>query len=386
MQDAATGKTEKLVELFRRLIAFDTTSGRSNIGIADHLDGFLTSHGCRTARFANAAGDRVNLVAMKGPDAASGLMLCGHVDVVPAAEPDWAGSPFEIRETRDAYFGRGTADMKGFVALAAHVLAETDAANLSKPLVGLFTYDEEVGTIGASDFGAQWDNRWHLPAAAIVGEPTGLNAVRMHKGHLKLRITIRGKSAHSGYPHLGSNAIEKLGRVLVRLADFADRLKAERLASSAFFPETPHAALNPAMVRGGEALNIVPDHCELDLGVRVLPGQDSADIARRITNEVTSIDGLAGDIDVSVLGDSPPMLTSEDSPLYQRLCALTGQQGTVAVSYASDAGPLSRMGVSCVLFGPGNIEVAHKANEFLPKQQLHAARELISRLVEDWCG
>ncbi|NOX60084.1 MAG: M20 family metallopeptidase [Planctomycetes bacterium] len=340
---------EQRIEVFRRLIAFDTTSANSNAPAADDLAGFLEDHGCQIARFESDGGKKVNLVAHKGPDCEGGLLLSGHLDVVPAAEDGWHSDPFVLTETSDRYVARGSADMKGFVSLATCLLAGVDATRMKRPLVGLFTHDEEIGTIGAQMFCKQWDKRWHLPTSCIVGEPTELNVIRMHKGHLKLRIDVQGKSAHSGYPHLGSNAIETMGRVISMLSSLRKEFESQRCETSRFFPQTPYPILNMATVSGGSAINIVPDACSLDIGIRVLPGQRSKEAMATLSRAIAEIDGVS----VSLIGDSPPFLTPESAQINARLCEHTGQTETVAASYASDAGPLSTMGIESVLYGPG---------------------------------
>ncbi len=373
------------IEVFRRLIAFDTTSANSNVPAADDLASFLTDHGCRVDRFESDDGKKVNLIAHKGPECEGGLLLSGHLDVVPATEDGWESDPFTLTEHADRYVARGAADMKGFVAIAACLLADIDASKMKRPLVGLFTHDEEIGTIGAQQFCKQWDQRYPLPTAGIIGEPTELQVVRMHKGHAKLRIDVSGTPAHSGYPHLGSNAIEKLGRVITTLTAVRLEFKSQRCKTSEYYPETPFIILNQAMVEGGAAVNIVPGSCSLTVGIRVLPGQKSGDAIDVVRRALRTIPNLADDVSISLIGDTPPLLTDASTEINQRLCTHVGQTETVAVSYASDAGPLATMGINCVLYGPGTIEVAHKPNEHVPKDQLQRAWDSLSVFGRNWC-
>ncbi|GJM25467.1 MAG: acetylornithine deacetylase [Phycisphaerae bacterium] len=373
------------LEVFRRLIAFDTTSANSNVSAANDLASFLEDHGCRVDRFESDDGQKVNLVAHKGPECEGGLLLSGHLDVVPATEDGWDSDPFTLTEHDDRYVARGSADMKGFVALAACLLADIDASPMKTPLVGLFTHDEEVGTIGAQQFCRQWDQRYPLPSAGIIGEPTELSVVRMHKGHTKLRIDVTGTPAHSGYPHLGSNAIEKLGYVIGALTSLRKEFEARRCDSSKYYPQTPYIVLNQAVVEGGVAVNIIPGACSLTLGIRVLPGQSSTEAIEAVRRAIQAETDLADDVSISLIGDSPPLLTDASAEVNRRLCAHVGQTDTAAVSYASDAGPLATMGVDCVLYGPGSIEVAHKPNEYVPKDQLQRAWESLSGFTSKWC-
>ncbi|HTQ81209.1 MAG TPA: M20/M25/M40 family metallo-hydrolase, partial [Thermoanaerobaculia bacterium] len=208
-------------ELLRRLVSFDSTSCNSNLPIAEFLAEYLDRPGARLARNPSPDGGKTNLLAWLGPEPAPagkdrpGLVLSGHMDVVPAEEAGWQSDPFQLVDGGDRWFGRGTADMKGFIALSANLFAELAESPqaLTAPLVLIFTYDEEVGTLGAKQLHDTYPVGRSLPASAIIGEPTSLRAVRLHKGHLKLRITLKGVSAHSGYPHLGVNAIEPAARV-----------------------------------------------------------------------------------------------------------------------------------------------------------------------------
>lgn len=208
-------------ELLRRLVGYDSTSRNSNLPIADFIADYLDRPGVRIARNLSPDGDKANLVIRLGPADADptrrGLVLSGHMDVVPADEDGWESEPFTLTAREDRYVGRGACDMKGFLALAMNRTRALDPARLARPLALVFTYDEELGTLGARHFVETWDAQT-LPRDAVIGEPTSLAVVRMHKGYLKLRVAFTGRAAHSGYPHLGQNAIEPAGRAIVALA------------------------------------------------------------------------------------------------------------------------------------------------------------------------
>jgi acetylornithine deacetylase len=263
---------------------------------------------------------------------------------------------------------------------------------LTAPLCLLFTYDEEVGTLGAKYLVESWPevvaDSGPLPRATVIGEPTGLRAVRLHKGHLKLRFDFTGRSAHSGYPHLGLNAIEAAGRAVVALSRLRHELEEERTAASRHFPEVPFSALNVGVVDGGTAINVVPEHCVLEVGVRVLPGQDSAALARRVEATVTQAAGESEPrvpATAAVLSDSPPLEAPADAPLHRHLCHALGQQEDASVAFATDAGWLQQLGLDCVIWGPGSIEVAHKPDEYVPKADLAAASDQLDELVQHFC-
>jgi acetylornithine deacetylase len=210
------------VDLLGRLVGFDTVSHKSNLPLADFVAEYAGPEAA-VVRHGTPDGAKANLILRFGPerDDRSGLALSGHMDVVPAAEEEWESDPFVLRDDGERLYGRGTCDMKGFLAVALNVARE--ARGLKAPLVLVLTHDEEVGTVGARRLVETWPAAASLPRQAIVGEPTGLTVVRMHKGFTKLRVTLQGVSAHSGYPHLGRNAIEGMARVLVSLRGLRQR-------------------------------------------------------------------------------------------------------------------------------------------------------------------
>jgi acetylornithine deacetylase len=374
-------------ELLARLVAFDTTSSETNLPLADFLCGYLDRPGVRIHRQAAPSEPKVNLVIEAGPpvDPAlrGGLVLSGHMDTVPAGE-GWSSPPLRLTERDGVLYGRGSADMKGFLAVAANLAARTPLARLRHPLVLLFTYDEEVGTLGAAHLHDEWTGP-PLPRRAVIGEPTELAVVRAHKGHLRARFLLRGVSAHSAYPHLGRSAIEPAGRLIVALAALRRAWEAERLPSSADFPEVPYPALNVGRVDGGTAANVVPERCLVEVGLRLLPGMDAEAVAERL--RAAAAEALPGEeLGWEVLSVSPPMSVPPDAPLFRSLCELAGEPAEPTVGYATDAGWLQRMGMECVLFGPGSIRVAHKPDEHVPLAELARAAEVLDRLVERWCA
>jgi acetylornithine deacetylase len=375
-------------ELLCRLVGFDSVSRNGNLPIAGFIADYLDRPGIRVHRNESADASRTNLVIEAGPPAdpatRGGLVLSGHMDVVPADEPEWTSNPFRMETRDEAYLGRGTADMKGFLALAMNRLAQQEPARLRQPLALLFTYDEELGTLGAQRFAESWAAPEQLPYQVVIGEPTSLRVVRMHKGHLNLRLTFRGISAHSGYPHLGRSAIEPAGLAIVALSQLRADLERERPPHADLFPEVPFVALNIGQVRGGSAVNVVPDRCEIALGVRILPGMRSADLIDRVRETVAG--ALPGhEVETELLCDAPPFLLGADRPLHRHVCSLVHQEGSESVAFATDAGWLSTAGFDCVVWGPGTIEVAHKPNESLPVEEFRRAGELLDQLVHQSC-
>ncbi|MHC4223269.1 MAG: acetylornithine deacetylase [Planctomycetota bacterium] len=368
-------------ELLARLVAFDSTSRNSNLPIADFICEYA---GGVAERQESPDGTKVNLILRFGPrtDSREGLVLCGHMDVVPAEEPEWSSDPFVLRDDGERLYGRGACDMKGFLAVALNVALE--ARELKAPLVLVFTYDEEVGTRGARRLVEHWPGVESLPRNAIVGEPTMLRVVSMHKGHCEMRVTLKGRSAHSGYPHLGRNAIEAAGRVIAAMRGLRHELEREGGPCAERYPESPFVTLNLGTVRGGSAVNVVPDRCEIDLGARLLPGMGLDDLVPRVREKVQAAAG-EDQADFEVRSESPPLHLERDAPVHRLLCELAGQERGEAVSYATDAGWLARAGVDCAICGPGSIEVAHRPDEHLSKAQLGQAHELFAQAVHRMC-
>jgi len=381
-------------ELLGRLVAFDTVSRHSNLPLLDFVADYLDRPGIHIERLPTAADGKANLLVWIGPETGTddrgGLILSGHMDVVPADDRErWATPPFHLTDLDDRWAARGAADMKGFLALATNLAAAADPDRLRHPLVLLFTCDEELGCLGSAYLAKAWADAWSgppLPRAAIIGEPTRLRVIRRHKGHLKLAVTYRGTSAHSGYPHLGTNAVERAADGVVALTALRHELEAERVPASDAFPEAPYAPLNVATIHGGTAINMVPDRCTLEIGIRLLPGMDDEKMIERVRRAVAPTAAPEG-FDLEILSDSPPMELAADAPIHRFLCELTGQDDGASVSFATDAGWLQRLGdgVDCAVFGPGDIEVAHKPDEWLPKEDLARARTLLERTIERFC-
>jgi acetylornithine deacetylase len=311
-------------------------------------------------------------------------MLSGHMDVVAATEPEWRTDPFLLTEVHQSYAGRGTADMKGFLALAINRFRAVDLAKLGDALMLLLTYDEETGTLGARRFTETWASPEALPRNVVIGEPTSLRVVRLHKGMLRLRLEFEGRAAHSGYPHLGRSAIEPAARAIVALSELRHTLEAERPANGEFFTEVPFAALNVGVVAGGSAANVIPDRCVAQLGIRLLPGMSVDELTERVRAAVRA--GVGGDpFTLDQLSESPPMMLPAEAAIHRALCDAVGQRESHSVMFATDGGWLQRIGLDCVVFGPGTIEVAHRPNESLPIAEFVRAGHILDDLIQRNC-
>jgi acetylornithine deacetylase len=371
--------------LLGRLVGFDTTSRLSNLPLVDFVADYLDRPGVKLERVWSADGAKANLVAHAGPDTddGGGLTLSGHMDVVPAEEPDWTSPPFALSRAGETYVARGAADMKGFLALAINRLAAVDPARARRPLALLLTYDEEIGTLGARRY-AETRPASPLPRDVIIGEPTSLRVVRLHKGMIRLRLDFTGRAAHSGYPHLGRNAIEPAARAINALADLRLQMESERPPHGEHFPDVPYAALNVGVVSGGSAMNVIPDHCTIQVGIRLLPAMSADAMVERVRAVVRA--ALPDEpFELAALGESPAMMLDPHAALHQELCTMVGQGGTESVAFATDAGWLQTVGMRCAVFGPGSIEVAHRPNEFLPVGEFIRAGALLDDIIQRRC-
>lgn len=373
------------VDLLARLVSFDTTSRNSNLPIADFIGEYLDRSSVSILQNPSPDGTKTNLVVITGNgDPGAGLLLSGHMDVVPADEDDWESDPFTLTERDGGLCGRGACDMKGFLAIVINRMAAVDSGRLRNTLALLLTYDEECGTLGARHFVETWSDAHPLPTDAIIGEPTSLRVVRMHKGFLEMRVTLAGTAAHSGYPHLGVSAIEPAGEVIRALVALRQELEDERPLYSDRFPEVPYAALNIGRVEGGTAINVVPDGCVVEIGIRIMPAMASEEIAERVREAVQRALG-SFPFELETLSDSPPMWLDEDTPVLEELCRRAGETDPGTVSYATDAGWLQTAGHRCIIFGPGSIHVAHKPNEYVPVGELAQAAEIIDGVISFCC-
>lgn len=373
-----------LVDDLGRLVAFDSVSSRPVAPLADWLAQRLEDLGLHVADVPDPSqlGKR-NLVATAGAPGTDGVILTGHMDVVPTEGQPWTTDPFELTERDGRLYGRGTADMKGFIAATLAALERVDPRRLRRELMLVWTYDEEVGCLGSAHLvDVMRDEGRPVPSACLVGEPTDFRILRMHSGHVAMRVEVHGEAAHSSRPDLGINAIEGAARVV----DVVRRLAEEQAASPRAIPEVerPWTTLNVGTIRGGTAVNIVPDACTLDVGYRPLPGDPHLAIAEELERRIREIGGPWA-IDVRVLHGIVALNTAPGTPLEAVLARWAASEEAGAASFATDGGNLAKLGTQPLVFGPGSIEVAHKADEFVEVASLHRAVDVIEAVVRARC-
>ena len=306
------------------------------------------------------------------------MALVGHTDTVPF-DPAWAEA-LTLTEREGKLYGRGACDTKGFIAAALAALEETDIQRLARPLALVLTADEEVGCLGAKRLAEAKPFR---ARHAVVGEPTSLRPMRAGKGYCLAEVLVRGREGHSAYPALGASAIMHAARLVTRIETVAEELKG--LAHEAFDP--PHTTLNVGLIQGGTAKNIIAGECRFTLEWRPVPGQKPELVADLVWREAERLRAQDEDFDceVSVTRLDGGAETSADAPLVKALEELTGQMaGTVA--FGTEAPQMAELGADAVVFGPGNIRVAHRTGEFVPAAELRECARILRRTIERFCG
>lgn len=378
------GPSYSAAELLSRLVHFDTTSHRSNLGLVSFVEDYLAQHGVESHLVPNAEATKASLYASIGPSGVPGVALSGHTDVVPVEGQTWSSDPFVLTERDGRLYGRGSADMKGFLACVLAAVPDFVKRKLAVPIHLVFSYDEEVGCLGVRPLIADIRRRSTPPRMVIVGEPTSMSVVDAHKGPVRWHVEVKGRAAHSSMAPLGVNAIGIAGRLLQELARIERELK---LAPRAERFDPPYATLQVTRINGGTATNIVPVYCRFDFDVRALPGVDVGAIDRRIRSfaereclpEMRRVAPESG-IDIRIANQVPPFAAGAKSEAVALALHLAGSNETHAVSYATEAGLFQEAGSAAVVIGPGDIAQAHAADEFIAKDQLDRCMAFLDRL------
>ncbi len=381
----------ELYDLERRLIGFDTVSRNSNLAMVEFLREQMSALGMEVEVFNDKDGAKANLFATLGPRDTGGLMLAGHMDVVPVEGQAWNSDPFALREQDGRLYGRGTADMKSFIAQALVAAEAVRHRTLKLPLHLVFTYDEEVGCKGAARLMDQLaDARHVMPKCALIGEPTNFQVFRMHKGFHSVRVAITGVEGHSSKPTHGANAIGQAARVVAKLMEVETELQSRRSMEEDF--ELPYTTVNVGTVSGGTAINIIPNHAEVCFEYRTMPGEDPEYVINQLRGYVKE-ELLPAfrkqqpevDIQVELTGRGAPMMTPAGTEIETLVLELTGEGSSGAAPYYTEGALYNEAGIPTVICGPGDIDQAHRPNEFVTREQLENGLPLLGRLIERVC-
>lgn len=386
--------TAASIDMIRRLVGFDTVSTRSNLALIEDVRTYLAGHGIASRLVPNADGTKANLFATIGPAVAGGIALSGHTDVVPVDGQAWSSDPFVVTERNGRLYGRGTADMKSFIAIALALVPMFKARGLKRPIHLCLSYDEEIGCLGAPSLLRLLGSELPKPALVIVGEPTTMHVVNAHKGVHVQATTITGRDGHSSAPHKGANAIMMMGRFIGFLHQFAEtlRLEGEAGAVPGLDFDPPWTTLNTGIIQGGTAVNIIARECRLTWEFRPLPGVDTGAIMARVDEfAATTLEPALraaapeGRITTDILCRAPALRPEPNGMAETLALQLTGQNSAITVAFGSEAGQFQETGISAVLCGPGDIAQAHQPDEFIAIDQIAACEAFLTRLA-DWAA
>lgn len=411
MSEQSTTYPSQSVEWLKRLIAFDTVSRHSNLALIEEVQAYCISLGLEPVLTFNDTTDRehssnkanqskanlfVSVPAGGGlADTASatikgGIVLSGHTDVVPVDGQDWLSDPFKAEIRGDKLYGRGACDMKGFIACALNLLPQAVALSqqgrLRKPLHLALSFDEEVGCLGAPLMLEELSQRGINPDYCIVGEPSSMKMVVAHKGISVFRCSVHGKSAHSSLTHQGVNAIS----YAAKLIGFIDELASQLAQSDQVDPmfDVPYSTLSIGTIEGGTATNIVPNLCEFTFDYRNLPSMGTQDILPVIEQRITELNQQMQQVDsqtgikIEQLESVPAMTDTESEALQQLIAGLVQSSARHKVAYATEGGQFTNAGIATVICGPGSIEQAHKADEYVELAQLAECDDFLQKLLQ----
>ena len=385
---------DAILPLIGRLVGFDSVSVRPNMALIEAVKDYLAGHGVVARVVPNEDGTKANLFATIGPEIAGGVALSGHTDVVPVEGQDWTSDPFTLTKRGDRLYGRGTADMKGFIAVALALVPEFKKRRLKRPIHFCFSYDEEITCAGVLSLLRLLGTELPKPALAIIGEPTSMRVVNAHKGVSAQLTTIVGRDGHSSAPQKGANAIIHMGRFMGFLDRMAEELRTE--GESKAIPgldfDPPWTTMNLGAIHGGTAMNIIARECRLAWEFRPLPGVDAEAIyerAERFIDETlrpaVRAQAPEGSIVTERVAVVPALRPEKNGPAEALALQLTGLNAAITAAFGSESGHFQDIGVSAVMCGPGDIAQAHKPDEFIAVDQLAQCERFLLKLA-DWAA
>ncbi len=375
------------LEMIRKLVSFDTTSRNSNLEIIQFIRDYLASHGVESRLVHDEAGKKANLYATLGPQDKPGIALSGHTDVVPIDGQEWSSDPWKVVERDGKLYGRGTCDMKSFVAIALAMVPDFLAQPLATPIHLLFSYDEEVGCVGVRRLIEQLKQLPVRPASVIVGEPTDMKVIVAHKGKKSVRCRVRGFECHSSLAPRGVNSIEYAAELIAYLNRMGRRLAAEGPFDPSY--DVAHSTVHTGVIQGGTALNIVPKDCHFDFEFRYLTGVDPEALFGELrhfaeTELLPAMRKVAPDTGISWedLSSFPGLDMPEEADLVVLAKSLAGANAVQKVAFGTEAGLFQQAGMPTIICGPGSIDQAHKPNEFVSLEQVALCEAFLGRLLK----
>ncbi|MDR9879224.1 acetylornithine deacetylase [Pseudomonas allii] len=374
-------------DLLAQLVRFDTTSRESNLALIDFVRTYLQDHGVACELVYNAHKSKANLLATIGPAQVPGIVLSGHTDVVPVDGQRWRVAPFELTEQDGKLYGRGTADMKGYIACVLACVPALVQASLRMPVHIALSYDEEVGCLGVRSLIERFHGQPVKPLLCVIGEPTELKPVLGHKGKLAMRCQVHGTACHSAYAPAGVNAIEYAARLVSELVRLGETLKATQHLDARFDPA--FSTVQTGLISGGKALNIVPQECSFDFEVRSLPAQDPWQVVQQLRDyaehsllpAMRAVSAQSA-ISISELSSYPGLATSPESQAAEWVAQFCGSPDFGTVAFGTEGGLFDQAGIPTVVCGPGSMEQGHKPDEFISLEQLQACDRMLARVLK----
>ncbi len=375
------------IELLQSLVSFDTTSYRSNLELIDFVNEYLMGLGVSAKLDFNKEKTKANLYAVIGPADRGGIALSGHTDVVPVEGQAWTLDPWELTLKEGRYYGRGTTDMKGFIAVVLAAVPGFLSAELLKPIHICLSYDEEIGCLGVRSLLRYLQTRHNRPEICFVGEPTDLEVVIGHKGKLTTRCRVKGQACHSSLAPQGVNAVEYAARVITYLSEMARRKQIEGPFDKAY--DVPHSTVHTGVIQGGTMVNVVPEECQFLFEFRNLP----TDSPQAMLNEVQTFAREKLQPAMTAINPDTGFLWEEessfsgldtvaDAEVVRLAQQFSGSHGTKKVAFGTEAGGFHHTGIPAIVCGPGSIQQAHKPDEFIHASQLAACEIFIDNVVE----
>ncbi|MBI6630687.1 acetylornithine deacetylase [Pontibaca salina] len=382
-----TDRLADTISLLERLIAYPTVSADSNLDLIDDLAGRLEKCGARIDLFHDDSGQKATLFATIGPDRPGGIVLSGHTDVVPVTDQDWSSDPFAMRLEDDRAYGRGSCDMKGFIAATVAMASDLTDRDLHRPVHFSFTYDEEVGCLGAQALVPELQKRDIRPAMAIIGEPTEMKVIEGHKGCSEYTTRFTGLEGHGSMPDRGVNAVEFAVHFVSKLMALREGLIRRAPLESRFDP--PWSTINIGAVRGGSAHNVIPGKAEVEWEMRPVQQSDADLVKERLARHIEDVLLPAmrkispqADINTETIAEVCGLEPMDENAARDLLFDLLGTNSADVVPFGTEAGLFQQMGMAAIVCGPGSIQQAHKPDEFVSLEQLQACHGMLDRLVQ----
>jgi len=379
--------SESIKAILADLIGFDTTSHRSNLELIDYIVEYLAGFGIQAKVLAAEGQPKANLVATIGPNVPGGVVLSGHTDVVPVAGQEWTKPAFELSEDAGYYFGRGVADMKGFIAVALASVPLFVESNLKAPIHLAFSFDEEVGCKGVQEMLPFLSQHVALPRLVVIGEPTSMQVATAHKGQYVAKTRIVGQEAHSSRPDDGVNAVVVAAELIGFIDGMAKSISESGPFDDAFSP--PHTTFNIGPISGGSAFNIISNHCEFDWEFRFLPGEDGPAITEQYQQhfEDAILPAMRAKFPDCIITNEvwaylPPLKAEPGSDGESFAMALAQRNASTVVAFGTEAGHFQGLDFPTVVCGPGDIAQAHKPDEYIEISQLEACVRFMQRVAE----